>query len=234
MPLKNFLPNFKIGSSITHQALLEENSPLHTLLSREFDFLVPEWEMKFNIIRGDRHRYNFERSDRIAEFAKTHHLTLRGHCLCWHMSTASWLRKLTIPELEAVLRDHILTTVDRYKGICTAWDVVNEAIDDRGKIRKSVWSQIENFIPKCFQWAREADPDATLIYLDYRLHTPARWNAIAMPFTNPPNAIAIPPLAPSIATFNPNPPILPLKTPSIATVRRLKRNPRLFRQEIET
>ncbi len=106
-------------------------------------------------------RYDFSRADRIADFARTRDLTLRGHCLCWHINGTSWLRKLTKLELEKVLRDYILTTVDRYKGICTAWDVVNEAIDDKGKIRKSIWSQIENFIPKCFQWAREADRHST-------------------------------------------------------------------------
>lgn len=180
MPLKNYLPNFKFGAAVHHKILRDETSPLHTLLPREFDFLVPEYEMKFNSICRTSERYHFDPSDRIADFAKTHNLTLRGHCLCWHMSNASWLRKLTPLELENVLRDYIFTTVDRYRGICTVWDVVNEAIDDRGKIRKSIWSQIENFIPKCFQWAREADPHAHLVYLDYRLHTPTRWNAIAL------------------------------------------------------
>jgi endo-1,4-beta-xylanase len=130
--------------------------------------------MKFNAIRPTSETYNFDPADRIADFARDRNLTLRGHCLCWHMSSASWLRKLTQLELEKVLQNHIFTTVERYQGICTAWDVVNEAIDDRGKIRKSIWSQIDNFIPKCFQWARTADRYAQLIYLDYRLHTPAR------------------------------------------------------------
>ncbi|WP_416309737.1 endo-1,4-beta-xylanase [Spirulina sp. 06S082] len=40
--------------------------------------------------------------------------------------------------------------------------MVNEAIADNGKIRKSIWSQIENFIPKCFQWAHHADRHAHL------------------------------------------------------------------------
>ncbi|WP_204106784.1 MULTISPECIES: endo-1,4-beta-xylanase [Spirulina sp. CCY15215] len=179
MPLKNYLPNFKFGTAVNHKILLDETSPLHTILPREFDFLVPEWEMKFYSIRHSPQDYDFAKADRLAEFARTHNLTLRGHCLCWHLSSASWLRKLTKLELENVLRDYIFTTVDRYKDVCTAWDVVNEAIADNGKIRKSIWSQIENFIPKCFQWAHEADRHAHLIYLDYRLHTPTRWKAIA-------------------------------------------------------
>ncbi|NJO20137.1 MAG: hypothetical protein HC838_08880 [Spirulinaceae cyanobacterium RM2_2_10] len=88
------------------------------------------------------------------------------------------MKKLTTLELEQTLQQFITTTVSRYRGQCYAWDVVNEALTDDGHLRRSLWSRIEAFIPKCFRWAHQADPDAQLIYLDYRLHKPGRQRAI--------------------------------------------------------
>lgn len=107
-----------------------------------------------------------------------HNQVVRGHNLCWHMHVPKWMHNLTSLELEKVLREYIFTTVDRYRGKCYAWDVVNEAINDNGRLRPSIWKSIEGYISKCFTWAHEADPDAHLIYLDYRTHTISRWNAV--------------------------------------------------------
>lgn len=81
-------------------------------------------------------------------------------------------------ELLQRLHDHIATVVGRYKGKIKVWDVVNEAIDDRGTniLRNSPWLQIigPDFIAKAFEYAHEADPDAILRYNDYSLENPAK------------------------------------------------------------
>jgi len=47
--------------------------------------------------------------------------------------------------------------------------VVNEALDDGGGLRDSVWLHGigPEYIDLAFQWAHEADPDAPLFYNDY-------------------------------------------------------------------
>ncbi|MCZ7683651.1 MAG: endo-1,4-beta-xylanase [Sandaracinaceae bacterium] len=65
----------------------------------------------------------------------------------------------------------------RYKGKIQSWDVVNEAINDRGdartaqteNLRNSSWLRVvgAGFLTLAFQFAREADPDAKLYYNDY-------------------------------------------------------------------
>jgi len=81
-------------------------------------------------------------------------------------------------ELLQRMRDHIHTVVGRYKGKIKVWDVVNEAISDRGTdvLRNSPWRQIigPDFIAKAFEYAHEADPDAILRYNDYSLENPVK------------------------------------------------------------
>jgi len=82
-------------------------------------------------------------------------------------------------ELLQRMKDHIHTVVGRYKGKIKSWDVVNEAIADGGGtnvLRNSLWLEIigPDFIAKAFQYAHEADPDATLRYNDYGLENPAK------------------------------------------------------------
>lgn len=82
-------------------------------------------------------------------------------------------------ELLQRMREHIHTVVGRYKGKVRVWDVVNEALAD-GKgtnvLRNSLWLEIvgPDFIAKAFQYAHEADPEATLRYNDYGLENPAK------------------------------------------------------------
>jgi len=92
-------------------------------------------------------------------------------------------RRITGPlatrdELIERMRDHIHTVVGRYKGKIKVWDVVNEALADRGDdtLRSTYWTQIigPDFIAMAFKFAHEADPDAILRYNDYGLENPAK------------------------------------------------------------
>ena len=178
MTLRDLAKNFQIGTAVRHKPL-EQDAKYANIIGSEFNLLVPESAMKCAWVCKEPHTYDFSAGDALVSFAESHNQTVRGHTLCWHLSYAPWMGNLTSLELEKVLRDYIFAMVERYKGKCSAWDVVNEAINDNGRARKSIWSQIEHFIQKCFLWAHEADPEAHLIYLDYRLHTLARWNAIS-------------------------------------------------------
>lgn len=86
--------------------------------------------------------------------------------------------RATREQLLARMRDHIHTVVGRYRGKIRAWDVVNEALSDRGEdvLRESLWLDIigPDFIAKAFEYAHEADPDAVLRYNDYGLEDPAK------------------------------------------------------------
>jgi endo-1,4-beta-xylanase len=74
------------------------------------------------------------------------------------------------------MKEHITTVVTRYKGKIGGWDVVNEALDEDGTLRKSQWLNIigEDYLVKAFQYAHEADPDCELYYNDYSIENEAK------------------------------------------------------------
>jgi endo-1,4-beta-xylanase len=75
------------------------------------------------------------------------------------------------------MRTHIRTVVGRYRGKIASWDVVNEALDDgEPYLRPSNWQKLAGpeFIARAFEWTREADPDALLVYNDYNVELPRK------------------------------------------------------------
>jgi GH35 family endo-1,4-beta-xylanase len=140
-------------------------------LGTEFGGVPPEDAMKWAVVEPERGRYDWARADAVVDFAVAHGQTVRGHTLVWHDSLPAWLTtgSFTADELRAVLRAHIERTVTRYAGRVTAWDVVNEAFNADGTLRRSMWLDKlgEGYIADAFRWARAADPNARLYLNDY-------------------------------------------------------------------
>ena len=74
------------------------------------------------------------------------------------------------------MHDHIFTVMSRYKGLINGWDVVNEALEDNGSLKNTLWYKIigRDYIEKAFEFAHEADPNAELYYNDYSLTNPVK------------------------------------------------------------
>ncbi|HEY9046263.1 MAG TPA: endo-1,4-beta-xylanase [Ohtaekwangia sp.] len=172
---------FPIGVAVSPQAL---KGPEAELIVKQFISITPENAMKMGPIHPEENRYNWTDADQIVAFAQQHGLKVRGHALCWHQQTPSWIftdAKGDTVSKEVLLKrlqDHITTVVSRYKGKIYAWDVVNEAVaDDPTKLlRNTPWYKIcgEDFIIKAFEYAHAADPDAILFYNDYNTERPEK------------------------------------------------------------
>ena len=162
----------KIGSAVADRPLRFE-TPYATTLALEFNAVTPENSMKWAQIHPEPDRYDFAQSDRLVSFAKTHDMLIRGHVLVGHEDNPAWLEAadLSRPEAIEVMRDHITTVVERYKGSIAQWDVVNEPLvdDASGELRASVWQRLigDDYIALAFRFARQADPDAQLFLNEY-------------------------------------------------------------------
>lgn len=164
-----------VGAAVAEEPLRDERQYRQSL-AREYSTVTPENAMKWDTIHPERDRFDFGPADSIVSFARAHDMAVRGHTLVWYRQVPAWVtdRTWTRPELERVLHDHIRTVVSHYRGKVSQWDVVNEAVDDKGELRDSVWMRTigPSYVDLAFRWAHEADPDAKLFYNDYDLEYP--------------------------------------------------------------
>jgi endo-1,4-beta-xylanase len=176
-----FAKSFTVGVAVAPRSVKGEEA---ALILKQFNSITPENAMKMGPIHPRENEYFWRDADSIVAFAKANGLRVRGHTLCWHSQTPRWMftnekgDTVTREVLLQRLKDHITTVVTRYKGSIYAWDVVNEAISDRGDeyLRKSPWLRIigEDFIAKAFEYAHAADPNAVLFYNDYNEINPVK------------------------------------------------------------
>ena len=151
-----------------------------TVLAREFNQVEPENLMKFGLIHPGPTTYSFGPADSIVAFAQAHAMAVRGHTLVWHNQRPKWLTggTFTPEQLFSILQEHIKTVVGHYAGKVYAWDVVNEAFETDGSLRKTMWSNSPGiglegagYIEQALKWAHAADPKALLFYNDYNAET---------------------------------------------------------------
>lgn len=154
-----------VGTAVDAFALARKNG-YRTELAREFSSVTPENVMKWEVTQPERGRFEFEDADALVDFARDNRMRVRGHTLVWHIQNPPWLRdgRFSRDEMIDLLRRHIHTVVGRYKGRVGSWDVVNEPLADSGRLRESLWYQRigAEYVGLAFQFAHEADPDATL------------------------------------------------------------------------
>ncbi|MBN2273952.1 MAG: endo-1,4-beta-xylanase [Bacteroidales bacterium] len=177
-----FSDKFLIGVSVDTYQILKPDSLAQDFIKMHFNAVTAENAMKWERIHPLPGQYTFMLADSIVDFAVRNGMAVIGHTLVWHAQTPSWVFEdstgnlLTRDSLLAVLKDHVLTVVGRYKGRIKGWDVVNEALNEDGSMRKSKWMEIigEDYVEKAFEYAHEADPDAELYYNDYNIELPGK------------------------------------------------------------
>ncbi|MFP9100204.1 endo-1,4-beta-xylanase [Flavobacterium sp. RHBU_24] len=166
---------FFVGMAVK-ASQLETGSQYDVILKNEFSSISAEYEMKMNPISVASGVYNWEAADKIVAYGNDNGINVHGHALVWHVAVPDWLTNYpgTDAEFSNEVRQYITDVVTHFAGKVTSWDVVNEAVDDTGNLRNTIFLQRmgPNYINQCFQWAREAadaagDTDLLLFYNDY-------------------------------------------------------------------
>jgi len=140
------------------------------VLSRHFNYLTAEYEMKWGAIEATRGQNDFGAGDAIVAYGQAMGMQIKGHALIWHNSVPGWVPSLSAVDLRVAFENHIRSVAEHFRGRVRAWDVVNEAIADNGAgLRDTVFRQKlgDQYIADAFRLARQADPQALLFYNDY-------------------------------------------------------------------
>lgn len=157
------------------------------IITKNFNWVVAENCMKCEVVHPKEGVYDFTLADQFVNKAKAAGLKVLGHCLIWHSQCAPWFHYddegnlVSAEVLKQRMREHIYTVVSHFKGRVDAWDVVNEAFEDDGTPRKSLFYQIlgTDYIPLAFQYAHEADPSIQLYYNDYSMNKAQKVEGVA-------------------------------------------------------
>jgi endo-1,4-beta-xylanase len=177
-----FAEDFLIGAALSRSAVTGADGLSAIIAASQFNTATPENDLKWEMVHPRPGGYSFEGSDAYVSFCEKNKMTVIGHTLVWHRQTPRWVfedapgKPVGRAALIERMRDHIHTVVGHYKGRIRGWDVVNEAVEEDGTLRKSPWLQIigEEYLALAFRFAHEADPSAELYYNDYSLQLPAK------------------------------------------------------------
>jgi endo-1,4-beta-xylanase len=176
--LKNHFKNdFLIGAALNVSEIEETNSTASSLIPEQFNSISPENIMKCEIIHPGWNEYHFDLADKFVAYGIKHKMFVVGHTLIWHSQLSAFVKNIKSSDsLILFMTNHINTIAGRYAGKVNSWDVVNEALNEDGSLRKSIFLEKlgEDYIRLAFQLAAKAAPDAELYYNDYNIEQPEK------------------------------------------------------------
>ena len=170
---KYFSSFFNIGAAINEDIILDLDNDSKRIVETNFNSITPENSLKWMFIQPSPNYFNFTVSDKYVDFGTKNKMHIVGHALVWHSQLADFIQNIeSKAEMTKHFENHIYTLVSRYKGKINAWDVVNEAFNEDGSMRESVFYKLlgKNYIEKAFKLTHNADPNVDLIYNDYNLY----------------------------------------------------------------
>jgi endo-1,4-beta-xylanase len=179
-----FKNDFLIGTALSAQQIEEKDSGAAILVPQQFNAATPENIMKAEIIHPGWDKYNFDLADKLVAYAKKNDIKVTAHTLIWHSQTPAFLRGIKDADsIKQYFVNHITTVASRYDGKVYSWDVVNEALNEDGTLRNSIFLQKlgDDYIVEAFRLAQKAAPHTLLYYNDYNIEQPKkRAGAIAI------------------------------------------------------
>ena len=163
---------FYIGAAVNEETIRTHDE----LIRRHFNSITAENSMKLMSIHPEADRWDFALADELVDYAQKNNLKMRGHTFVWDLQAPDWLLKkdgayVTREELLARYDEHIRIAAEHFP-TPYAWDIVNEAIENKGGknlLRVSPLTEIigEDFIEQSFLIAAKYIKNATLFYNDY-------------------------------------------------------------------
>ena len=140
--------------------------------------------MKAEVIEPSWGKYNFDLADKLVAFAEKNNIKVNAHNLIWHSQLPAFMHHMqSADSVKQYFENHITKVASRYDGKVYSWDVVNEALNEDGTLRKDIFLDKlgDDYVVEAFRLAQKASPNSKLYYNDYNIEQPKkRAGAIAL------------------------------------------------------
>ena len=139
------------------------------IAAAEYDLVTSENQLKPDLVNPLPGVYRWAAADNLVRWAREAGQSVHGHTLVWYHQLPGWMKRSAPATREGHMREYIDRVVTRYRDDVAVWDVVNEALEDDGTLRDSIWHEAmgERYIDVAFAQARASDPDAILLYNEF-------------------------------------------------------------------
>jgi endo-1,4-beta-xylanase len=169
--------DFLVGAALNATQIEEKDAAGAALIPKQFNAITPENIMKSEVIHPEWDKYNFTLADKFMEYGQKYKMPVHGHTLIWHSQLSSFAGRINDADsFRTFFTNHITTVASRYDGKVSSWDVVNEALDEDGSMRKSIFLNKlgPDYVVEAFRLAQKASPHAELYYNDYNNEQPEK------------------------------------------------------------
>ena len=167
-----YAKDFYIGTALDTNQIMERDPMVSSLIAKEFNSITPENCMKSMFLQPEKDKFDFKMADKFVAFGEKHKMFIHGHTLIWHSQLPKWMSQIKDSlTMATAMNNHITTVVGNYKRRIHSWEVVNEALNEDGTLRKSVFLNTygKEYLTNAFKLAAKADPKTDLYYNDYNL-----------------------------------------------------------------
>ena len=179
-----FRKDFLIGTAMNAWQIEGKDTAAVRIIKQQFNAVTPENCMKAEIIQPGWDKYNFDLADKLVAFAKKNNIKINAHNLIWHSQLPAFMHHMqSADSVRQYFVNHITKVASRYDGKVYSWDVVNEALNEDGTLRKDIFLDKlgDDYIVEAFLLAQKASPHSQLYYNDYNIEQPKkRAGAIAL------------------------------------------------------
>jgi len=172
-----FNKDFTIGTALNATQIEEKDPKADALIKQQFNTATPENIMKAEVIHPQWDTYNFDMADKLVAYGKKNDIQINAHTLIWHSQLPPFARNIqSVDSFKTFFTNHIKTVASRYDGKVFSWDVVNEALEEDGTMRKSIFLDKlgDNFVTEAFRLTQAASPNSKLYYNDYNNEQPGK------------------------------------------------------------
>lgn len=172
-----FKKDFLIGTALNSPQIEEKDPTADALIKQQFDAATPENIMKAEVIHPQWDIYNWTLADKLVEYGKKNNIAINAHTLIWHSQMPAFARRISDADsFKIFFTNHINTVASRYNGKVLSWDVVNEALNEDGTMRRSPFTKFlgDDFVTEAFRLAQKAAPNTELYYNDYNNEQPQK------------------------------------------------------------